>query len=234
MFTLKYKKLNINLMQTKLNLKITLLVVFLLSFASVLYSQPKVEVVNHYLFPEFTKGTVLLKSGARNEALLNYNSITEEMIFKKGETELALNQLELIDTVFILNKKFIPIKNIFVQVIYKGNLELYAQHRCRIIDPGKNAGYGGTSSTSAITNFSSFHSRGHLYEMKLPDNVETSPYVEYLLKRDGKLHKFTNVKQLSTIFKAKSHQYKTYTKDHSVKYTDENSLVELIKYMDSI
>ena len=50
---------------------------------SSLYAQPELQgkELFHYVFPDFVQGTVKLKSGERHEAILEYNSITEEMIF---------------------------------------------------------------------------------------------------------------------------------------------------------
>ena len=57
-----------------------ILIFGLMSISS--YAQPKFKEVSHYLFPEFTQGVVLMKDGGKNETLLNYNSLTEEMIFE--------------------------------------------------------------------------------------------------------------------------------------------------------
>lgn len=37
--------------------------------------------ISHYLFPEFVQGVVLMKSGQKNPAMLNFNAATEEMGF---------------------------------------------------------------------------------------------------------------------------------------------------------
>lgn len=53
----------------------------LLLFITVsLYAQ-ETDSLSHYVFPEFKPGVVLLKNGVRNNANLNYNAATEEMIF---------------------------------------------------------------------------------------------------------------------------------------------------------
>ena len=81
------------------------------------YSQVRVLELSHYLFPEFTKGVVLMKTGVKNEALLNYNSLTEEMIFDNKGTKLALGQLDQVDTVYIQNRKFFPLNKKFVEIV---------------------------------------------------------------------------------------------------------------------
>lgn len=197
------------------------------------FSQARMVEITHYLFPGFLKGEVLMKSGVRNEAHLNYNSLTEEMIFVNDGKKLALDQLETIDTVYINGMKFIPFNNKFVQIIYDSKYALYAQHKCSLKEPGKPAGYGGTSQTSAITSYASIFAPGQVYELKLPDGFETISFIEYWLKKDGKLTKYISIKQLSMLFSDKEGLFKEYVKKYKVKYTNQASMVELIKYLEA-
>ena len=202
-------------------------------FATSGYSQVKVLELSHYLFPEFTKGVVLMKTGVKNEALLNYNSLTEEMIFDNKGTKLALGQLEQVDTVYIQGRKFFPLNNKFVELVYHSKYALYAEHKCNVKDPGKPAAYGGTSQTSATSTYSSYFSGGQVYELKLPEGYETRPFIDYWLKKDGKENKFLSVRQLSKLFGDKENLCKSYLKKHDVKYENQESIVEMIKFLES-
>jgi hypothetical protein len=195
--------------------------------------QTNLKDVTHYLFPEFMKATVLLKNGTLNNAVLNYNSLTEEMIFENRGTKLALGQLDLIDTVYIADRKFIPLGNAFVELIFKSNYSLFAAYKCKINDPGKPAGYGTTSQTSAISTYSTYFSGGRAYEMKLPEGIETQSSVEYWLEKDGKMNKFLSIRQLSKLVAEKEDLFKSYVKEHDVKYDDQASMVELLNYIQS-
>lgn len=195
--------------------------------------QVKIIEVSHYLFPEFTKGTVLMKTGVKNEALLNYNSITEEMIFENKGAKLALSQLNQIDTVYIMNRKFVVLNTIFVEQVYRSKYTLYAQHCCSIKDPGKPAAYGGTSQTSATTTYSSYLSGGQVYELNLPEGIETKPFIDYWIGINGNNTKFLTTRQLSKLFGKNSELAKEYLKKHEVKITDEKSLIDFIKYIEA-
>jgi len=140
---------------------------------SAAYSQSEVIEDYHYLFPEFTQGVVLMKSGTKNNALLNYNLLTEEMVFEdKGKKfSLGKEEQELVDTVFIKNRKFFKLNNTFIEFIYHSKFDLYAEHKCSVKQPGKPAGYGGTSETSAITSYSSYLSGGLVYEYEAVDEI---------------------------------------------------------------
>jgi len=189
--------------------------------------------ITHYLFPEFTKGVVLMKTGVKNEALLNFNSLTEEMIFENRGVKLALGQLEQIDTVYISGRKFFPLNGKFIELILHSTYDLYAEHKCKVKDPGKPSGYGGSSQTAATTTYSTFFSGSQVYDMKLPESVETNPYTFYWLKKDGELIKFISLRQLSKIFEDKSNLFKKFTKEHHVSLDDQQSIIDLIRFLGS-
>lgn len=211
---------------------------FLLIFSfssTMIYSQEAVTELSHYLFPDFVHGIILMKNGIENKALLNYNSLTEEMIFKDKGKMLALEKTEQeqVDTVFIRNRKFFTQNNKFVELILHSTCDLYAEHKCEIIPPGTPAGYGGTSQTSATSTYSSLSSGGRLYELKLPDNYKVKPYTFYWLKRNGELNRFINLKQLMKLYDDKKDLCKAYVKKQDVKYDNQESLVQLVKYLET-
>jgi hypothetical protein len=202
---------------------------------SAAYSQSEVIEDYHYLFPEFTQGVVLMKSGTKNNALLNYNLLTEEMVFEdKGKKfSLGKEEQELVDTVFIKNRKFFKLNNTFIEFIYHSKFDLYAEHKCSVKQPGKPAGYGGTSETSAITSYSSYLSGGLVYELKLPNGYETKPYNYYWLKKNGGLNKFMNMRQLMKLYDDKEDLFKAYIKKNEVIFNNQESMVQLIKYLET-
>lgn len=211
----------------------TIIFLLFLSFSiSGGYSQKVFKEIRHCLFPEFTHGTVLMKSGARNDTLLNYNSLTEEMLFTRNGKTLALTNLDQIDSVFIGNRTFVPMQKKFVEVIYHNSFDLYALNRASIIDPGKPAAYGGTSHTSAITPLSSFVSGGQTYDLKVPEGSETKGFIEYYLKQDDKTTAFQSIRQLSKLYKGKKSQFNNYVRENRITYEDQESLVELIRFME--
>ncbi len=214
-------------------MKYTFFLLIISLLGSHVCAQVKVLEVTHYIFPEFTSGVVLMKTGEKNEALLNYNSLTEEMIFDKKGTKLAIGQIELVDTVYIKDRKFFNLNNKFVEIIYHSKYDLYAEHKCNVLDPGKPAGYGGSSQTSATTTYSSYFSGGQVYEMKLPEGYETKPSTDYWLMKDGKLNKFISIRQLIKLFSEKDNLIKRYIKKHDVKYNNQESIIELIRFLAS-
>ena len=220
-------------------------------------AQPKYHEISHYLFPEFTQGFVLMKAGEKNEYLLNYNSLTEEMIFENKGIKLAIAQKELarIDTVYIKDRKFIALNDQFVEILhhsniiidrktielndqfvefsYHSNWDLYVEYKCKVKEPGKQTGYGGTTKTTAVKSYSSFYSEGMFYPLKLPDGYETEPYTYYWLKKNEELYQFKTMKELKKLYKEKEDLFKPYVKKHGVKYDNQESIILLVEYLES-
>jgi hypothetical protein len=199
------------------------------------YGQSKGIELSHYIFPEFTPGTVLMKSGQEHTALLNYNSFTEEMVFDDKGKKLAIAKDEKgrVDTVYIMNRKFFTLDDRFVELIYRSEFELYAGHMCNVKYPGKPAAFGGTSETTSVSTYSGIYSGGIMYELKLPDGYTIKPYTNYWLKRDGELQRFVSLKQLTKLFDDKKDMIKEYISTHRVDYDDQESLIQLIKHLES-
>lgn len=208
--------------------------IFCMSFL-ISHSQEDTLSTSHYVFPEFTRGTVLLKTGILYDALLNYNRLSEEMIFDNKGIKLAIakDELKLVDTVFIRDKKFFKLNNIFVELICHSTFDLYAEHKCKLNSLGKPSAYGGTSQTAASSSASSFYSGVNFYELKLPDRYETSKYTYYWLNKHGELHRFINMKQLMKYYDTKKDLFKVYVKTHDVEFENGASIGLLISYLES-
>lgn len=205
--------------------------IFISSFA-----QQNSAEVSHYLFPSFTQGIVLMKDGKRNNALLNYNSLSEEMIFDKNDMKLAIGKKQLpnIDTVFIETRKFVVLKGKFVELIYNSNWVLYVEHKCKVEAEGASTGYGGTSQTSAASSASLLQTQGEVvYELELPDGYQTFPYSFYWVRDDTAIYHFRNVRELKKQFPDKKDAIKKYSKTNRIKYDDQQSIIQLIAFLES-
>lgn len=191
---------------------------------------------SHYLFPEFTPGLILMKDGIRNDALLNYNSLTEEMIFDSNgqKRALTINEIQLVDTVFIKDRKFVSLEGSIVELVYHLEWDLFVEHKCKVEEAGKPAGYGGTTETGAATSVSSLYTQGRVvYDLKLPDDYITKPYVIYWLQKKGELYKFINMRELKQLYNDQKSVYKKYLKLNRVQYQNQESIIQLIEYLEA-
>jgi len=214
-------------------MKTILSILVLCSFSIVGFSQKQAKTITHYLFPEFIQGKVLMKKGKINEVRMNYNALTEEMIFENNGVKLALAQLEAIDTVYVGGKRFVPINGKLFDLLYHSKFELFAEHKCKLNDPGKPAGYGTSSQLGAASTYSSYFSGNRVYEMTLPETVETNPYTVYYLRKDGNLLKFVSLKFLLKEFPEKSAAAKKFIRENNVSYENWESVIKLVRFLET-
>ena len=199
------------------------------------YAQSETAGGDHYLFPEFTQGVVLLNNGKQDIKLLNYNALTEQLLFDSYGKILAVpkEQLERIDTVFIKERRFVMLDNKFVELLHRSAWELYAEYKCDLKEQGKDAGYGGKSQTSAINTPSAVVLGENVYSLKLPEGFETRRYSFYWLGKDGGLKQIANIKQLKKLYKDKDDLFSDYVKIHDVEFGDQNGITKLIDHLES-
>jgi hypothetical protein len=177
-----------------------------------------------------------MKAGEKNEAMLNYNALTEEMIFDNNGQKRAIaeNEILLVDTAYVGDRKFVPLNGKFVELVHHSTWDLFVEHKCKIEETGKPAGYGGTSQTSAATAVSSLYSQGRVvYNLKLPDGFTVKPYRIYLLKRNGEIKKVASMRELKKYYQDEKDRYKEYLKMNPVRFEDQERMIQFIEYLES-
>lgn len=192
------------------------------------FAQNEKNILSHYLFPEFIQGQVRLKSGTITESRLNYNALTEEMIFENNGKHLAIAKPESIDTIYIQGKKFIPEGKVFYEIFTNLPVPLAIHHQCSVTPPGNPSGFGGTSQTTSISTSSRLFLSGGIYELKLPDDYIIEPYDEFLIKKDNIYFKANNIKQVIKCFPDKSDAIKDFVKLNKTDFKKTDDVKELI------
>ena len=189
---------------------------------------------SHYLFPSFLEGSVLTKSGMQHRLMLNYNLLSEEMIFDTNGEKLAMYELFKIDTIFLGGRKFIPYENKFVEVLLvNAGYTLYAEHKCELIDVGVVDPYGVSNQTSSTSSYSSLLTNGRSYQMELPDRYKAKQYVNYLLMRKGNVNRFTNLRQVLNYYPDKKKEAKAFVSKNDLKFGSETDMVKLIVFFEN-
>jgi hypothetical protein len=185
--------------------------------------------VSHYVLPDFIVGSVKMKTGATEYALLNYNMITEEMIFDKDGTALALAELEAIDTVYIDSLVFVPHEKIFLEVLYAGKVVLYKQNKCNLLIAGNPAGYGGSTETGASKNVSNISGMGRAYKLKLPADYHITDASQFWIEKEGKLQKATTNSQIRKVFPEKADEIKQLTHSKGFDIKKNEDMISLVR-----
>lgn len=181
------------------------------------------------LFEKFIDGSVLMKSGVIENAPLNYNTDNQTIVFMKGGQYLTLMGTEMIDTIYMDNKKFVPVKDNFYEVLTSGNVSLFLTYYNRTHPVTATVTHDGNSRKDdrQVSNTISdvYVSRS------FKGNYEVEFFRVYWLKKGAKLYKFHNksqfVKPFSSQMKVAIEQY---VKTNHVDFSKGNDLIELVNF----
>ncbi len=233
MMEFELKILNKSLLQIVQRLAILIAVSF--SFVMNLTAQTDSGAkLSQYLFPDFTNGIVKMKTGPVHNLKMNYNTITEKMVFEKDGKLLDMINIESVDTIYLQKKVFVPVKHVFFEVLVNAPVSLFVQHKSSLIEPGSPSGYGGTSQTSNIKNISSVRLVGGTYNLELPSDFTVNPSPLFWIRKNNSLSGFSNRRQFLKIFSGESDRIEKFLEQNRIKVENQNDLIKLVNYCNEV
>lgn len=166
------------------------------------FGQIKRDTSALYVFPALTRGKVVLKTRDTLCLMMNYQTCWQVMIFQKQGQLWTITDLSVVDTIYIQNRVFVPVKRAFYEMIPSA-FPLFIQYVGKPIPAPKAAGYGAISETSAITDYQIFVSGNGHYSFGMSPDDYIIPADMYWLKRGTKFYKANNARQIAKFFPGK-------------------------------
>ena len=212
-------------MKKNILLMFALLVVFLTN-AQQVADKP---LPKSYLFDHFIKGSVLSKSGAVDEAPLNYNAEDQSIVFVRDGQTFILTNLETIDTIYIQDRKFVAANNMFYEVLTDlSEVSLFVTYHSK------------TRPLMAISNHDSTTKKtGNDVSNAVTDIYVTRPFngdnlVEiqkrYWLGQGNSIYKANTQKQFIKAFSPNESAIKHYIKERNINFSNSDDLVKLVAF----
>jgi hypothetical protein len=184
----------------------------------------------NFLMPSFTRSLVKFKSGEVKTAVLNYNVIDQEMVFKQADSYMVLDDPQLIDTILMDDRKFVPFKTGFYEVAVTGPVVLFIQHKVNAEDEGTPTGYGATSKSATPVYVKQLYGPIGSVTLRIPDNFKLTDVTDYWISRDNSMEKFTNKRQFMKIFKDKEKEINQYIDKNNISFKKQEDIVKLVTY----
>ena len=187
-----------------------------------------------YYFQDFTAAKVKMKNGQVQTPNLNYNTVTEKMVFIRDGKYYDIANPEMVDTVIIRDVKFVPVGDAFYEVLIGTEPALLLQYKGEVLPAGKPVGYGGTSQLAASTYLSSVDLSGGRYNLPLPSDYIVKIEPKYWIRKDDGMVSFINEKQFLGLFPEKSGQLRDFIKKNRIKIDRNEHVIKLVNYCNSL
>lgn len=193
----------------------------------------------HFLFPSFKEGLVIMKDGKNFSTLLNYHMIDERMITELNGTYRYSKDPQLIDTIYLENRVFVPVENVFYEVLSSGPVTFFLQNKSNYTPKGSEVGYGAKSQSVGRTQYSRFELSdlryfGEVAYMDLPPNVDIKPASVFWVSKNGNLEKFSTEKQFLKLFPEYQPELKEYIKKENINIRSREDVIRLGDYCNEI
>ena len=184
------------------------------------------------LFNQFMDGTVLLKSGKAEQALMNYNARHQSINFISNGKYYTLTGFEDIDTIYIQNKRFIPVGKKVYEVInaFDKLKALLVSYSTRFRPLTTTTDHNGTTkqSSNEVSNT--------LSDVYVDRNYKSNSVVElqkhHWIKIGQNLYKADTKAQIRKIFPKRSEEeIDNYIGTNNLNLNVDDNLIALIEFL---
>lgn len=193
---------------------------------------------NGFIFPEYQKGKVYFRNNEVTSALLNYETLSKQMLFMQNKQALVLGLPQATDSVVISNRVFVYYMNneFFEKMsVGNGNGDVYIQYNSTQIADAKEAGYGGysqLSNTKSLSNISTLdggqtHS---LSRLSTKERYKLKMVYLFWIKRGDRFIKVSTRGQIIKAFPEKKQKIQFYLDAHKINIESIEGIKSLLSY----
>jgi hypothetical protein len=187
-----------------------------------------------FRYDKFSNGIIKMKDGRMLKAVLDYNMIDEEMVFKQGAGYMVLDKPLEIDTVYLEGARFVPQSKCFLQVVWGGPVSVYIQNKAKYTQVPTTTAYGIKSPTNATINITSVQGGTLVRHLEIPENVTVSDASVYWIGRNNNMERFTNERQLLKLFPDRETEIKDFIKTTKIDIKTPEGLTKLGAFINGI
>lgn len=183
-----------------------------------------------YLNENFIPAKVKMKNGEILNSSMNYNTVTEKMVFMR-DGQLYDLITNTVDTVLMGEQIFVPSGNACYELLLTDSVSLFARHTGKLLDKGNPAGYGGTSQVSASSYQSTVDLSTGTHNLPLPSRYYVEETTEYRLRNGDEWVSFSNEKEFLKLYPERNAQLKDYIKQNKLKINRIDHVIQLIRFL---
>ncbi|HBF96166.1 MAG TPA: hypothetical protein DD786_08725 [Porphyromonadaceae bacterium] len=181
------------------------------------------------LFDEYLNGIVLMKNKARTSAKLNYDTANKKMMYLQNNDEMILLNYNQVDTVYIADKKFIPLHTVYLEVVHTKNSEIFIDWVLKDKYRGNRGAYGQITQNKVET-INTAHWTNNEYKIQTAEVFERENANAYWIYIDDKPVRCRNEKDLLKYFPNRKEEIKAFTKNEKLNFKNPADAIRIIGF----
>ena len=189
---------------------------------------------DQFLFPEFSVGVVKMENGEKVVLNLNYNIVSEKMVFKQNNQIFDITNTDAIDTVYISGGKFIPSGKVFFEVLVNAPVSLFVQYKGNVKKPSRPAAYGGTSDVSSSTYINNIKIGNDRFRMQNNSKIIIEEDALFWARKNNQIQTVTGKKNLNKFFGDKKNDMKGYIRKNQLNVETPEDMGKIITFYNGL
>lgn len=186
------------------------------------------------LLPQFMKSIVKLKSGNTYTAILNYDLVEQEMVFLQRKLTLVLDEPQLVDTIYMANRTFVPFQKGFYELMVTAPITLFIQHKSYLESVGTPTGYGAMSQTTPPSYVRQIYGATGAINLTIPSGFKVVDDSENWIRRNNTMNNFKTKRQFLKIFPDKEKELNQFINKNYIDFKKPQDLVKLVNYCNEL
>ena len=183
-----------------------------------------------YLYPQFTDGQVLMKSGVVSLNKLNYNMLLGEIEFLQSSDTMIITKKKDLNYITVAQDTFMY-RTGYLQLIHSGTVRVYLRDRIKLKDVVKKGAMGQPNRNSQVDSFNSMSLEGNFQQLIPTEDYVFQRTLEfYLLTASGELVDFRK-KNVLELYPDKEAEIQKYLKLNKVNFEMKADILRFADYL---
>lgn len=184
------------------------------------------------LYPQFTDGSVFFRDGTTVGSKLNYNCLFDEIHFidPRGDT-LALANEKTINFISIDKDTFYYMQGYLRLLAGNHVARLAEKQRWRVEGNKLGGAFNTTGTSSAITSYTSYNTRGSRYGLVVNENMELRKVRNYYFGDTNNRFVPAGKKNLLALFPKAQRQIERFVAENKIDFTKREDLEQVIQFL---
>lgn len=185
------------------------------------------------LFTDYKPGVIILKGNKKVNVPINYNATKHQMMYKQGDDDMILGNIQSVDSIIVDKHRFIPVKNRFYEVIPVNTQYLLVDWNISMTNIGYRGAYGQVTH-SKVHNYNISAMTHDIYHTEAKPNTSLEVYRRsnkntYYIIINKEMKGFKDKKSLLKLFPDRKEEIEIILKEEKTMFKSVEDVVNLMK-----
>ena len=191
-----------------------------------------------FLFDEFAKAQIKFRNRTQAIVSLNYDVANKKMLYTQGDDLMEVTNIQTVDTIFVKGHKFIPVANVFYEVVPLKNGIVYIDWLIKDVNIGSKGALGAVTQGS-VHNLQMSNLGLNAVEMYTPykqqelgstDLYQRKSDNTYFIRKKNKFVKLKTLKQLKKASPDNKDKIDAFAKENKIDMKETRDALLVINY----